>query len=71
MQPDQAHNNTFTVVIRRPNKFHSWGLRIAGGCDLESPIVVTKVCFTPARTLAKFVNGKMPLPQISKLNFPK
>uniref|UniRef100_A0A8D8V789 PDZ and LIM domain protein 2 n=1 Tax=Cacopsylla melanoneura TaxID=428564 RepID=A0A8D8V789_9HEMI len=43
MQTPQPHNNTFTVVLRRPNRHHSWGLRIAGGCDLESPIVVTKV----------------------------
>ncbi|XP_008481050.1 PDZ and LIM domain protein 3 isoform X1 [Diaphorina citri] len=43
MQPAQPHQNTFTVVIKRPNRHHSWGLRIAGGCDLDSPIVITKV----------------------------
>ncbi|KAL1455040.1 hypothetical protein WDU94_009161 [Cyamophila willieti] len=43
MQTPQPHNNTFTVVLRRPNRHHTWGLRIAGGCDLQSPIVVTKV----------------------------
>jgi hypothetical protein len=45
MQPAQPHQNTFTVVIKRPNRHHSWGLRIAGGCDLDSPIVITKVGF--------------------------
>lgn len=43
MPQPRAHISTFTIVIKRPNRHHSWGLRIAGGCDLESPIVITKV----------------------------
>lgn len=37
--------HTLTVRIRRPCKMIPWGISIAGGSDLGTPLVVTRVSF--------------------------
>ena len=36
---------TLVVKLRRPNKKQPWGISIAGGADLGTPIIVTRVSF--------------------------
>ena len=40
-----TRKQTLTVVLRRPNKNVPWGISIAGGSDLGTPLIVTRVSF--------------------------
>ncbi|VVC26390.1 Zasp-like motif,Regulator of chromosome condensation 1/beta-lactamase-inhibitor protein II,Domain [Cinara cedri] len=35
--------STWSVTLKRDNKHHPWGIRLAGGADLNTPLTITKV----------------------------
>lgn len=35
----------FAVILVRDGKQTPWGIRLVGGSDLDTPLIITKVCF--------------------------
>lgn len=33
----------FSVILQRDSPLTPWGFRLVGGCDLDTPLIVTKV----------------------------
>lgn len=33
----------FSVILQRDGPQTAWGFRLVGGCDLDTPLIVTKV----------------------------
>jgi hypothetical protein len=42
MSPTLYHE--FAVTLRRRGPQDAWGLRLAGGSDLNAPLIVIRVC---------------------------
>ncbi|KAL4708429.1 hypothetical protein ACJJTC_019665, partial [Scirpophaga incertulas] len=43
ISPDMGRLHTFVVTLRRESRDTNWGLRLVGGADLATPLIVTRV----------------------------
>lgn len=35
----------YSVRLQRRDPFTPWGIRLLGGSDLDTPLIITRVCF--------------------------
>lgn len=48
---DMGKPSTWSVTLNRDGKFQPWGIRLAGGADLNTPLIITKVRFERLRNV--------------------
>lgn len=63
---DMAKPSTWSVTLNRDGKFQPWGIRLAGGADLNTPLIITKVrtAVTGARAVTSSATGTR-VPRVS------